>query len=181
MKHFSKRAIAPVLFVVIAGIGFGQTFGDFNYHIEGNDASRTITITGYTGGGSDIVIPASINGIPVTHIGERAFNGINLTSISIPEGVTHIEGGAFDRNSYLSEIIVPADISYDLSAMGFSEGTKLKKAYERYGRKAGIFVQVGMRKSKTWDLLSSEEIEEALARETPAAAFYRPGNYYLDI
>ena len=45
---------------------------------------------------SDIIIPANYKGKPVTSIGEYAFRGCSgLTSITIPNSVTSIGGGAF--------------------------------------------------------------------------------------
>jgi hypothetical protein len=56
----------------------------------------TTTITGYTGAGGAVVIPRSINGYPVTSIGDSAFGGYtSLTSITIPDSVTSIEYTAF--------------------------------------------------------------------------------------
>ncbi len=56
----------------------------------------TITITEYTGIGGDVTIPATINGLPVTRIGPRAFYGCsNLTSVTIPDSVTCIGEEAF--------------------------------------------------------------------------------------
>ena len=43
---------------------------------------NSITITKYTGSAASVVIPASIDGLPVTIIGERAFvNCESLTSV----------------------------------------------------------------------------------------------------
>lgn len=55
----------------------------------------TGTITGYTGPGGDVVIPSTIGGISVTSIGDTAFYGIDLTSITIPDSVTSIGDDAF--------------------------------------------------------------------------------------
>jgi hypothetical protein len=68
------------------------------YYVSTNG---TITITGYAGPGGDVTIPDTINGLPVTCIGDGAFyNGgrpqpYTLTSITIPDSVISIGGAAF--------------------------------------------------------------------------------------
>lgn len=57
--------------------------------------SGTITITAYTGSGGAVVIPATINGLPVVEIGNFAFSGANLTSVTIPDSVISIDYEAF--------------------------------------------------------------------------------------
>ena len=60
--------------------------------------AQTQTITDYdvAGGGTDVVIPATIGGVPVLHIGPTAFFAKGLTSAVIPEGVLTIEDGYVD-------------------------------------------------------------------------------------
>src|SRR5215469_2029098 len=65
----------------------------FNYTINTN---LTITITGYTGSGASVTIPDTINGLPVTSIGNQAFLlATNLTDIRIPDSVGHVGDQAF--------------------------------------------------------------------------------------
>ncbi len=70
----------------------------FNYTDNGDG---TATITGYTGGGGDVYIPSTINGLLVTSIGDEAFyNGgrpqpYTLNSVTIPDSVTSIGFAAF--------------------------------------------------------------------------------------
>jgi len=60
------------------------------------NSDNTITITGYTGSGGAVTIPSTINGYPVTSIGEIAFqSNTNLTSVTIPNSVTNIGDRAF--------------------------------------------------------------------------------------
>jgi uncharacterized repeat protein (TIGR02543 family) len=60
-----------------------------------------ITITGYSGSSgnwgscSTVIIPATINGLTVTSIGDNAFENSVLTSITIPGSVTNIGEDAF--------------------------------------------------------------------------------------
>jgi hypothetical protein len=55
-----------------------------------------VAITGYSGSVNDLRIPAQINGLPVTSIGEEGFSGTGLMSIIIPNSITSIGEEAFD-------------------------------------------------------------------------------------
>lgn len=66
-----------------------------------------ITISGYTGVGSAIVIPTTINGYPVISIGDSAFLGVtNLTSVTIPSSVINIGSQAFENCSNLTSVTI---------------------------------------------------------------------------
>ena len=70
-----------------------------------------ITITGYTGTNSIVVIPSTTNGLPVTGIGSQAFEGRgNLISVTIPDGVTNIGISAFEYCSKLTNVTIPARV-----------------------------------------------------------------------
>jgi hypothetical protein len=65
----------------------------FEYIVNSNN---TVTITGYTGTGGAVIIPAITNGLTVTTIGQLAFEEkSSITSVSIPGTVTSIEDDAF--------------------------------------------------------------------------------------
>jgi Flp pilus assembly protein protease CpaA len=71
----------------------------------------TITIDGYIGSGGAITIPATINGLPVTSIGNRAFGSCtNLTSITIPNSVTSI-GMAFNGCLSLTNVTIGTGVT----------------------------------------------------------------------
>lgn len=59
------------------------------------------------------VIPSTINGKPVTAIGEKAFQGVQITSVVIPEGVTTIGPWAFNNN-----LLEAVDIPDSVTAIG---------------------------------------------------------------
>jgi hypothetical protein len=80
----------------------------FNYTTD----NGTITITGYTGPGGAVAIPDTINGLPVTRIGDHAFyDKTSLTSVTIGDGVTSIEGSAFSSCTSLTSVTIPNSLT----------------------------------------------------------------------
>jgi len=78
------------------------TQAQFTY-ITNNGA---IIITGYTGPGGAVTIPASTNGLPVTTIEGPSFEDKDITSITIPASVTNIQAGEFAPNTVLTAFTV---------------------------------------------------------------------------
>jgi hypothetical protein len=71
-----------------------------------------LTITGYTGSGGAVEIPSTINGLPVTAIGDNAFYGSsNLTSVAIGNSVTGIGGYSFASCSSLTNVLVGSAVT----------------------------------------------------------------------
>ena len=82
------------------------------------NAQGTITITGYHGTATRIVIPATIEGVKVTEIAAGVFeyyprlnrpDNIAITSVIIPDSVTTIGEGAF-LNSHLTSLTIPDSV-----------------------------------------------------------------------
>jgi hypothetical protein len=77
----------------------------------------TLTITGYSGPGGAVSIPAAINDLQVINIGENAFasgefdENRSLTGVTIPFGVTNIGSGAFAYCVALSEVTIPSSVT----------------------------------------------------------------------
>ena len=72
--------------------------------------TTTINITGYNGPGGNVTIPASIEGRPVTSIGNSVFQRKQLTGISIPNSVTSIGNYAFSNNQ-LTSVTIPNSVT----------------------------------------------------------------------
>jgi hypothetical protein len=110
MKKCGKRVSAFAALFFLACCLYGQNWTaarDFTFSREGNG----LTITEYTGSAAVVNIPPSIDGIPVTAIGQRAFFYCRLTSITIPAGVTAIGDLAFAGCSSLTSIIIPNSVT----------------------------------------------------------------------
>lgn len=72
-----------------------------------NKSSKTIL--SYNGKLTEIVIPSSIEGVPVERIGGNAFGDLyygDITSVDIPSGITYIGNSAFGGN-LISSITIP--------------------------------------------------------------------------
>ena len=80
-----------------------STTDGITYQLTNN--GTTYTVTGYEGKDTVIVIPSSIDGIPVTAIAQNAFKDKQrITSITIPDSVTSIGDYAFYGCISLTEL-----------------------------------------------------------------------------
>ncbi|MDE5861426.1 MAG: leucine-rich repeat domain-containing protein, partial [Ruminococcus sp.] len=70
-----------------------------------------IEISGYYKPKTDFVIPAEIDGLPVTSIGKEAFRWSSLTSVKIPDSVTNIGEMAFYSCDGLTSIEIPDSVT----------------------------------------------------------------------
>ncbi len=88
--------------------GSGSPQGIFTYHAS----DGTLTITGYNGAGGDLAIPATLDGMPVTGIGARAFQDqTTVTNVTIPDSVTSIGQEAFLGCRNLTTIGIPYSVT----------------------------------------------------------------------
>ena len=74
-------------------------------------SSETETITDYICSDRNVIIPASIDGITVTRIGNDAFRNNYLRSVYIPNSVTSIGNNAFRFNG-LSSVYIGDSVKY---------------------------------------------------------------------
>jgi hypothetical protein len=73
----------------------------------------------------DVVIPSELDGLPVTKIGHKAFQGCSgITSVEVPEGVVDIEDKAFATNTSMRTFICAASVT-NISSTAFDYCTNL--------------------------------------------------------
>jgi hypothetical protein len=71
-----------------------------------------ITITQYTGPGGDVTIPDTVNGLPVTTVGQAAFYQVSgLTSVTFGTNVTTIANNAIFQCPSLASVSIPAGVT----------------------------------------------------------------------
>jgi hypothetical protein len=97
------RLLPLLLLVVLPSVAQAQ----FNYTTN----NGMITITKYTGSVMEVVIPDTITGLPVTTIGDSAFEEEAVTSVTIPNSVTSIGIEAFLNCTTLTNIAIPESVT----------------------------------------------------------------------
>jgi hypothetical protein len=72
----------------------------------------SITITGYTGSGGTVNIPATITGLAVTGIGQSAFaNASTVTSVTMPNSITNLGDYAFSSCTIMASVTISAGVT----------------------------------------------------------------------
>jgi len=132
-NHMNKRPnglSVLLLFAILLLLGVylpiqaqAATYGDLVYSVSSNGK---VTITGcrpYTY--EKVVIPYSIDGYPVTGIGDSAFSGYTgLTSVTIPDSITRIGDSAFRGCSGLTSVTIPDSVTR-IGTYAFSDCSSL--------------------------------------------------------
>lgn len=95
-----------------AGVkGAATKFNGSEDYTWATNADNTITIQRYIGVGGDIVIPDTINGLPVASIATNAFRtNPSLTSVVIPDSVTNLGSYAFYACSNLANVSIGSGV-----------------------------------------------------------------------
>lgn len=146
-----KKCLTALIFILVVfcctSVAMAKTYGDYEYEVK----NGTVTITGYNGKSTATSIPAEIEGLPVTTIGEKAFSKAEhtLERVNIPDSIVSIQDCAFDQCSRIKEMKIPDsvmevlgnpfrycfniqfNISSDHPALAVMEGVLFSKADRR--------------------------------------------------
>lgn len=107
MKQFSLKFVVMAFILFMSMNAIAQTYVTINklkYQLNGTVAY----VAGYTGGSTDVVIPATIESdgltFKVIKINNNAFKGTSITSIrSEGENLKTIDNGTYSYSSYSEE------------------------------------------------------------------------------
>ena len=132
LKKWLLGLIAFVAMAVLCAVCAGaETYGDLEYGVLDDG---TVEITDYNGSAEKVDIPAKIDGMSVTSIGDWAFSSCaSLTSITIPNSVTSIGASAFYYCKSLTSITIPNSVtSIDVNAFGDTALLENQATAEKY-------------------------------------------------
>jgi len=114
-EHY-RKAKSKIIWITVNKEAV-QIVSDYQYSVESNGE---ITITGYTGKETSILVPAEIDGKKVTTIGADAFSDCEfLQSVILPEGITSIKESAFSDCESLRSVVLPKGIT-NIGSYAFS-------------------------------------------------------------
>lgn len=102
------------------------TYDNLTYEIVGKE-TKTVTITGCDQNATTIEVPAEIEGMPVTKIGNRAFQDCpNLSKVTISDSVIDFGENVFTRDTSLRTVKLPVNLK-EMGTGTFSGCTSLTK------------------------------------------------------
>ena len=104
MKKNLVLCLFLALALVLCGSALAATQDGFEYTVDGSK----VTISKYTGSETELVIPYTLGGAPVTAIGTQAFmNNTALTRVTLPATLQRIEHQAFCQCFSLEGVVFP--------------------------------------------------------------------------
>lgn len=127
MKILRKSiAVIIICLMVISCIPLvsaeNMQYNGFKYSIENGE----VTVLGYVGEDTEIVVPSEIDGLPVCHIGKSFIEGNReIISVVIPNTVLTIGIAAFRNCFYLDSVTLPKGIS-EIPRFAFEDCSELK-------------------------------------------------------
>lgn len=114
------------MFVLFGATGTASAYstdGDYNYNL--NSDGTTVTLLGYMGSASEVVVPKTLGGYPVTAIETYAFATTAVKKVTLPEGLVEILDNAFMECKMLEEVVLPSTLKF-IGVEAFLQCDKLK-------------------------------------------------------
>jgi hypothetical protein len=116
---------AKLLIVLMAvGCSLPLAASDSRFFItrtEVYDGQKVLAITGYKGTSRTVIVPVSINGLPVRIISDNAFRLKLLVEVFIPEGIEVIGSWAFAGN-HIKTVVIPSSVKV-IASSAFDSNT----------------------------------------------------------
>lgn len=122
-----------------------------------NAGTSSSTITGYKGTKTDITIPATLGGKPVTLIADGAFKGKNIKTVILAASVTGIGYNAFQNCTSMTAFVVPysnsslkeiGNYAFDgctaLTTFSYFDGSKVTKIGNYAFRKCSKLASISL-------------------------------------
>ena len=117
------------------------TENGFIYTVDEQNKAKIVGVTPDIVG--EVVIPATLGGKPVKTIGEKAFFDNDLiTKVTIPEGVTVIEGWAFKYCDLLASVNIPVSVT-NIGDLAFYNCNALTDVYYNGGKTGWNNITIG--------------------------------------
>ena len=103
--------LALLLFLLFLNISlFGQNQNDFEFIDTQTNGNQSLSITKYIGNNVNVIIPESINGIPVTSIGYKAFEQSNIETVEMSNTIISIGRDAFRGSRELTAVFISRSV-----------------------------------------------------------------------
>ncbi len=109
--RLKKMCLSATACLVLAATPARAEPGHYSFAVSEDDGG--VTITGYRGPGGDIVLPAELDGKPVTSIARRAFmDNRNITSVRFPDTLTFVGREAFRASQELTTVFISRSVTH---------------------------------------------------------------------
>ncbi|TGE31851.1 leucine-rich repeat protein [Desulfosporosinus sp. Sb-LF] len=162
----------PAANVTVTAVFEQKPANDYTYILTASGAQ----ITGYTGAGGDVTIPSALGGLPVTSIGDLAFQDCTgLTSISIPQGVISIGESAFKGCTGLNTIVFNSTTTIIIGASTIPTATKI------IGYDPSTAKDYAIKYGRTFEAIDATNILQSITISTPATKLHYTVGDALDI